>query len=334
MTTGSPITIAAPATVTASLFLVPARADRTSLGRSLAAPMLSARLRDHAQAQRGVHPDLIELAPPDGKEKIGIDQVREVIRLAQYSPTQSDRKVCLIPFAERLTPEAANGLLKILEEPPRGLVFALLAEHPSDLLPTLVSRSRVIRVPASGRDATAERFAAAGYSDDDAAWLAAVADHEGEAAELLEPRIDVAEARARARETIRHGGVLDALALALGHDPISRREALIALLDLAAARDVNLLTSGVAHLAAQERAALFTFLQDLLSTCFDLVRDRVRHSGNEASLRPRLGALPDPTLERFIQSIDRAHRALAAYSPADAVLLSLLLSLGGIPDDQ
>ena len=129
----------------ASLFLVPATADRLVLGRTLAAPLLSSSSQEVERAKLRGHPDLLELVAPDGKERIGIAQVRDLIRSAQFSPVQGDRKVCLIPRAEALTPEASNALLKIVEEPPRGLAFVLLADHPSDLLPTIVSRSRVVR---------------------------------------------------------------------------------------------------------------------------------------------------------------------------------------------
>ena len=69
---------------------------------------------------RGAHLDLIELSAPEGKERIGIAQVREVIHQAQFAPMQAAQKVCLLPRAEQLTMEAANALLKVLEEPPHG----------------------------------------------------------------------------------------------------------------------------------------------------------------------------------------------------------------------
>jgi DNA polymerase-3 subunit delta' len=54
-------------------------------------------------------------------------------------------RCCLIRSVERMQEEAVNALLKILEEPPPGVVFLLTTEHQSRLLPTLVSRTRVLR---------------------------------------------------------------------------------------------------------------------------------------------------------------------------------------------
>jgi hypothetical protein len=329
MMAGSPI---APVAVpTASLFLVPPRVDRVVLGRRLASPMLSDRPRDHALAERGVHPDLIELSPLSGKEKIGIDQVREAIRLAQYSPTQSDRKVCLIPFCERLTPEAANGLLKLVEEPPRGLVFALLAEHASELLPTLVSRSRLVRVASSGRRAAAEQLVAAGYSSEEAPWLAAVATREGELETLLASQVDVTARRAAARGALAEAPLLDTIAQTLDADPIERHEALVWVLDHAASRDADLLTSGVSHLAAQEKPVLLRFLEELLTVTFERIREQATTARKADLLPSSLAAVPSNRIERFARSIDRSYRAVMAHVPTDAVLLSLLLSLGGDP---
>jgi hypothetical protein len=323
------MTLACP--VTSTLFIVSARADRLALGRRLAAPMLSARLQDHTQALRGVHPDLIELAPPGGKEKVGIDQVRELIRVAQYSPVQSERKVCLIPFAERLTAEAANALLKILEEPPRELAFALLADHPGSLLSTLVSRSRIVRVPAQGRGAISCELTSLGYSGDEAAWLAAAANREGELEPFLASHVAVADAREDARKAIREGGALAAISSSLGGDPIARREGLSSILTLSATRDVDFLTSGIRHLSSQERPVIFLFLQDLLSTCIELVREQIHPTEDGLTALP---SFPEGALERFCTRIDGAHRALSAYSPPEGILLSLFLSLGGAPDAE
>ncbi len=299
----------------ATLFLVPPRADRLALGRRLVGPLASARPQDHALALRGLHPDVMELLPPGGKEKISIDQVRDVIRMAQFSPVQAERKACLAPYAEDLTPEASNALLKILEEPTRGMVFALLAEHTGDLLPTIVSRSRIERVRPEPRAALLERLAAAGYSADDAAWLARVATRPGELESLVAAPVDTAEARERARTRLAAASADDLVAACLDAGPVERREALLAWADRATQRDPDLLSIGVLTLAAQERATLFVFLSELLAACGDAVRDRV--AGRSAA-----------PLERGCTAIETANRALLAYSPTEAVLLSLALAFG------
>ncbi len=311
----------ATATPAATLFLVPPRADRLSLGRRLVGPLLSDRPQDHALALRGAHPDVLELVAPGGKERIGIDQVREVIRLAQFSAVQADRKVCLVPRAEDLTPEAANALLKILEEPTRGMAFALLAEHTGDLLPTIVSRSRVQRISPVPTSAHVERLARAGYAAHEAAWLARIAVRPGDLDALAAVRVDVQVARNQAQQKAGDATAADLVALCLDGGPIERREALWVLAQRAHDLDPETLAVGVAALAAQERPTLFVFLAEWLAACADTLRDGV------------LGepATTTPWLERACVAIEDANRALWAYAPTEAVLTALVFAFGGLP---
>lgn len=93
------------------------------------------------------HPDVLWLAP-QGKN-LKIEQVRDVQRNALYPPHQAPFKVYVIQQADALSREAANALLKILESPPSFAVFLLLTQHLGELLPTVVSRCRVLRVGAT-----------------------------------------------------------------------------------------------------------------------------------------------------------------------------------------
>jgi DNA polymerase III delta prime subunit len=312
----------------ATLYIVPRAIDRLATGRRLAAPLLSGSESDASLAMRGAHPDLIELAPPEKKQRIGIDQVREVIRFAQFSPVQAKRKVCLIPRAETLTPEAANALLKIMEEPPRDLAFVVLAEHPSDMLPTIVSRCRMVRIPPSTRDAIARRLMDAGHAEADAAWLARVALRDGDLDRLTEAKLDVGAARDSAAAGLRESAVTDLIAAALGDDPIRRYEALLLLIAGIGAQDTDLLTVGVRALANQARDTLPRFLQELLAVCFDLIRssfDTADDQRPHAEIRERIGT---ERLRGFCRAIDNAHRSVAVYGPPEAVLLSLMLTPG------
>jgi hypothetical protein len=325
----------ASAPAAATILLVPPRAERLALARRLVAPFLGDRPQDHALALRGVHPDVMELLPAGGKERIGIDQVREVLRMAQFSAVQADRKACLIPFAEDLTPEASNALLKVLEEPTRGMVFVLLASHTGDLLPTIVSRSRVERVQPESRASLARRLLAVGYSTSEAQWLVRVADRAGELDGLVAARVHVEEARAQAQARLEPLSAVDLIAACLDGGPIDRREALLVLAARATDRDPELLTSGVLALAGQERSTLFVFLTDLLSACADAIRGRVGDdpvAAKASAVRAR--EIPLRGLERACVAIEASSRALLAYSPPEAVLLSLFFAFGGRSHDQ
>ncbi len=85
------------------------------------------------------HPDLIALSPKDGPS-IKIDQIETLQGSLIFRPLEGGRRVVLIEPADRLTPEAANRLLKTLEEPPTACTFLLITAKP-DLLPSTV-RSR------------------------------------------------------------------------------------------------------------------------------------------------------------------------------------------------
>lgn len=83
--------------------------------------------------------------PYQTKRNISVDQVREMIRKLATRPTLGDRRAIIIDPADDLEKGAVNALLKVLEEPPAGTYFLLLAHQPGRLLPTVRSRCRVLR---------------------------------------------------------------------------------------------------------------------------------------------------------------------------------------------
>jgi DNA polymerase-3 subunit delta' len=94
----------------------------------------------------GTHPDFLTF-PPDGPlRQLSIQQMRLLKERAQFSPLQGSRRVFLIDSIDRANEQAANSLLKTLEEPPPYLILALTAENPYDLLPTIRSRAVPLRL--------------------------------------------------------------------------------------------------------------------------------------------------------------------------------------------
>jgi DNA polymerase-3 subunit delta' len=92
----------------------------------------------------GTHPD-VKIIP--GEKTIGVDVIREAIRLTGEHSYEGGHRVIVIDRAEKMTAQAQNCLLKTLEEPPEDTVFLLMAEEASSLLPTVVSRCRVKPIP-------------------------------------------------------------------------------------------------------------------------------------------------------------------------------------------
>ncbi len=97
----------------------------------------------------GTHPDVRRIS---GDKTIGVDAVREVVRISGEHTYEGGRRIILIDRAEKMTAQAQNCLLKTLEDPPVDSVFLLTAEEASSLLPTVVSRCRVKPIPPWTRE--------------------------------------------------------------------------------------------------------------------------------------------------------------------------------------
>jgi DNA polymerase-3 subunit delta' len=87
----------------------------------------------------GKHADVAPIGL-DSRTEIGIDDIRGLQRLASLPPYEGKYKIFIIDGAEYLSTEAANSLLKILEEPPQKVVWLLLSTEEVRLLPTIISR--------------------------------------------------------------------------------------------------------------------------------------------------------------------------------------------------
>jgi len=94
------------------------------------------------RALRGLHPDLAEISPQGAFTTIG--QVREIVRLAASRPFEGTRRAFILQ-ADTLNVQAANALLKTLEEPEGETVFMLLATSREGVLPTILSRAQALR---------------------------------------------------------------------------------------------------------------------------------------------------------------------------------------------
>ncbi len=93
------------------------------------------------------HPDVLIVPPDPPQLLIKLGQVRTLIHSAQYLPAEAPRKVFIITAASFMK-EAANSLLKVLEEPPDYAHIILCAENPGELLPTIRSRCAMVRLGA------------------------------------------------------------------------------------------------------------------------------------------------------------------------------------------
>ncbi|CUX97211.1 DNA polymerase III subunit delta' [Candidatus Hoaglandella endobia] len=88
----------------------------------------------------GNHPDFYQPEPEKGLRSLGVDSIRAIIDSLYFRANQGGVKVVLLLHSELLTEQAANALLKILEEPPDDTYFLLVCQEPLRLLPTIKSR--------------------------------------------------------------------------------------------------------------------------------------------------------------------------------------------------
>lgn len=114
-----------------------------------------------------------ELAGPEDITMItpDIDAVREMKRFFSLTPLNGKYKVAVIDNAHRLTDEAQNALLKILEEPSASSIIILVTSNPEELLPTILSRCQQIFFPAHPKSVVMEFLADKKLSDEQKNFL-------------------------------------------------------------------------------------------------------------------------------------------------------------------
>ena len=101
----------------------------------------TAEKRNEDPLQFATHPDFVTFAPDGPLRQISIPQTRMLKEAAQYLPHKGSRRIFLIDHVDRANEQAANSLLKTLEEPPGHLIIIMTAQNAYDLLPTIRSRA-------------------------------------------------------------------------------------------------------------------------------------------------------------------------------------------------
>ncbi len=136
------------------------------------------------QVAAGAHPNVLTLRRPwDEKAKryrteVTIDEVRRTQRFFGSTAGEAGWRICVVDAADDLNPNAANAILKMLEEPPTRSVFLLLAHRPGLLLPTIRSRCRRLDLPPLPAETIRSALEAHGdgRSDDERRLAATLAD--------------------------------------------------------------------------------------------------------------------------------------------------------------
>jgi len=137
----------------AYLFHGPAGAGKREAARAFAAELLAEGAADPPDARRraldGVHPDLTWVTPSGAAEMLVADIDEPVVAAATRTPFEARRRVFVVEGADTMNDQAANKMLKTLEEPPPFAHLVLLTDRPGNVLPTIASRCQAVRFEAA-----------------------------------------------------------------------------------------------------------------------------------------------------------------------------------------
>lgn len=247
-----------------------------------------------------IHPDVVTFVA-DGPQ-ILIEQAQEIVSLGQRAPHEARARVVILDDADRLNVNAANCLLKTLEEPWAGNHLVLCTSAPERLLGTIRSRTQRVRFRAVPTSILLELGAARGLD----------------------------RARAELAAVVADGCVARFLELAADSEDEGAREAVGALLRAARGRGIAPILDTAVELGDKETKAR---LPEVLTLVGRLYRDALAHAVGApevAVLSTEAGApthLPAPALSRALAAVVEAEAALAGNANAVLALERLLLNL-------
>jgi DNA polymerase III subunit delta' len=179
----------------AYLFHGPSGSGKRTAARAFAAALLAEGTGEEesvrARVWRDAHPDLTWVAPSGASELLVSDIAERVVGAVAHTPLESARRVFVIEAAGTMNDQAANRMLKTLEEPPPFAHLILLAEHADDVLATIASRCQRVRFDPPSSATVHERLlaesagAAGGLAPERALACARLAGGDGRLAERL-----------------------------------------------------------------------------------------------------------------------------------------------------
>jgi DNA polymerase-3 subunit delta' len=271
----------------------PPGSGRSTLAYAFAAALLSREPGGddvtRKQVEARTHPDLSALSTD--RVIITIDEVRDLVRNAYRAPSVARFRVMVVEDADRMTERTSNLLLKSLEEPPSSTIWVLCAPSEADLLPTIRSRVRSVRLGVPTID---------------------------DVAELLERRDGVAHdiAERAAREAQSHVGMAHRLATDPGAR--QRRESTLrAVLDIRSAGQAVVTAGRLLELAGDDAKA------------YTSLRDEAERESTLRSLGVEPGQSVPPALRSQVRAMEEDQKRRATRSLRDGLdrIMVDLLSL-------
>ena len=113
----------------------------------------------------------VELLQPKGVT-YKIEQMRELQKICYYNKSEGEYRIFILPEAERMTLQAANSMLKLLEEPPPGNIFIFTTKNTAAVLPTILSRCRIIKFASLSVELIKDKLEGMGKTSQEAEFIA------------------------------------------------------------------------------------------------------------------------------------------------------------------
>ncbi|MCS6936700.1 MAG: hypothetical protein NZ610_02755 [Candidatus Bipolaricaulota bacterium] len=217
--------------------------------------------------QAGTHPDLLWVTR-SGK-RISIDQIRELQQQALYAPLEAPKKIYVLEGVEDLSLEAANSLLKILESPPAFLIFLLLART-QNLLPTIVSRCQVIKLPKPPEETIVSELRRQGFPPDAIEYLLSVTKGEPPPPDL-HPSRDILKERDQLRQRLLQAQDPELWELLKSEDILARYETSLEILRRLRRWNAAEILRAAAMLSDSPPDVVHSFVQEATYWCRDLL---------------------------------------------------------------
>jgi DNA polymerase-3 subunit delta' len=241
------------------------------------------------------------------RKSIGADDIRGVIADCYIRPFSGEYKVYIIEDGDTLTPQAQNALLKILEEPPSYVIFILCVTNPGLIVPTVLSRSRVITF-APKSDAEIAGYIARAYPDmaGDAAFIAPLC-----------------------------GGAVERADALCGGDILPLRGEVLGILEaLLVGADEMKVFDGARFIEGQAKSGGVEIILDLLQSLIsDILKLKygVRVGLTNADCAPRLSAIAArceaSALSVAADRVETAQQMLRRHVSAKAAVLGMLIGI-------
>ncbi|MBC8014791.1 MAG: DNA polymerase III subunit delta' [Sporomusaceae bacterium] len=255
------------------------------------------------QMQYGTHPDYL-LVRPDGTA-IKIEQIRKLQHEAALAPYFSSRRVCIIDSAELMTVQAANSLLKVLEEPAGEIVFILVSGNKQMLLATILSRCMAIGFQPLTDNLLAQALADRNFSPEQAEVAARLSrGRMGTALSMLEPDgFAVRNQAAKVLESLVEGSMTVVWDTAAALEKMERKD----------------LLQVVGHFSYLLRDMLMLVTGQGLQLLFNI--------DLAEKLRGQAGRWSEQRLVKALQAVETARRALHGNANARLTSEALLIKI-------